>query len=138
MMVKTNFGRQMLLNHPKLFSFGMVSHEGPSDEAMNNTHFALYFEGKGWEEKLASPEDKYTTPPNKVIRTKVAGTNPGYGATCVALGSALAAIEHDIRHEQTHIIIWRCTVRHKQTNKTNVESNMSVDSVCDVRYPPVL
>uniref|UniRef100_A0A182QET7 DNA helicase n=1 Tax=Anopheles farauti TaxID=69004 RepID=A0A182QET7_9DIPT len=85
LMVKTNFGRQLLLNHPKIFSFGMVSHEGPSDEAMNNTHFALYFEGKGWEEKLASPEDKYTSPPNKVIRTKVAGTNPGYGATCVAL-----------------------------------------------------
>uniref|UniRef100_A0A182FAX4 DNA helicase n=1 Tax=Anopheles albimanus TaxID=7167 RepID=A0A182FAX4_ANOAL len=85
LMVKTNFGKQLLLNYPKLFSLGMVSHEGPSDEAMNNIEFALYFEGKGWEEKLASPTDKYTTPPNKVIRTKVTGTNPGYGATCVSL-----------------------------------------------------
>ncbi|XP_058062946.1 saccharopine dehydrogenase-like oxidoreductase [Anopheles bellator] len=85
LMVKTSLGRQMLLNYPKLFSLGMVSHEGPSDEAMNNVKFTLYFEGKGWEDKLASPEDVYTNPPNKVIHTKVGGTNPGYGATCVAL-----------------------------------------------------
>ncbi|ETN67050.1 saccharopine dehydrogenase domain-containing protein [Anopheles darlingi] len=85
LMVKTNFGKQLLLNYPRLFSLGLVSHEGPSDQAMNNVDFALYFEGKGWEEKLASPTDKYTTPPNKVIRTKVTGTNPGYGATCVSL-----------------------------------------------------
>uniref|UniRef100_A0AAG5CT88 Saccharopine dehydrogenase NADP binding domain-containing protein n=1 Tax=Anopheles atroparvus TaxID=41427 RepID=A0AAG5CT88_ANOAO len=95
LMVKTSFGRRMLLNHPRLFSLGMVSHEGPSDEAMNNTQFALYFEGRGWEEKLASPEDQYTTPPNKVIRTKVAGTNPGYGATCVALVLSARTILQD-------------------------------------------
>ncbi|KAL1380239.1 hypothetical protein pipiens_014357 [Culex pipiens pipiens] len=85
LLVKTTTGQNLLLNHPRLFSLGLVSHEGPSDEAAKNTHFAMHFEGRGWEEKLASPEEKYPYPPNKVIRTKVTGTNPGYGATCVAL-----------------------------------------------------
>lgn len=85
LLVKTTTGQNLLLNHPRLFSLGLVSHEGPSDEAAKNTHFTMHFEGRGWEEKLASPEEKYPYPPNKVIRTKVTGTNPGYGATCVAL-----------------------------------------------------
>lgn len=85
LLVKTSVGQNLLLNYPRLFSLGLVSHEGPSERAMNNTTFTMHFEGRGWEEKLAEPSDNYTTPPNKVIRTKVTGTNPGYGATCVAL-----------------------------------------------------
>lgn len=85
LMVKTKVGQNLLLNYPRLFSLGLVSHEGPSDRAMNNTSFAMHFEGRGWEEKLSDPNEKYSYPPNKMIRTKVTGTNPGYGATCVAL-----------------------------------------------------
>nr|XP_019546511.2 saccharopine dehydrogenase-like oxidoreductase [Aedes albopictus] len=85
LLVKTSVGQNLLLNYPRLFSLGLVSHEGPSDKAMENTSFTMHFEGRGWEEKLADPGDSYTYPPNKVIRTKVTGTNPGYGATCVAL-----------------------------------------------------
>ncbi|XP_055622734.1 saccharopine dehydrogenase-like oxidoreductase [Toxorhynchites rutilus septentrionalis] len=85
LLVKTTFGQQLLLKYPRVFSLGLVSHQGPSDEAMNNTHFSMYFEGRGWEENLSDPFDKYVYPPNKIVRTKVTGTNPGYGATCVAL-----------------------------------------------------
>lgn len=85
LLVKTTFGQKLLLKYPRFFSLGLVSHEGPSDEAMNNTQFSTYFEGRGWEEKLSDPREKYAYPPNKLIRTKVTGTNPGYGATCVAL-----------------------------------------------------
>lgn len=85
LLVKSTIGQNLLLNYPRVFSFGMVSHEGPSDEAMNNIHFTMHFEGRGWEEKLDSPSEKYAYPPNKILRTKVSATNPGYGATCVAL-----------------------------------------------------
>ncbi|XP_058812201.1 saccharopine dehydrogenase-like oxidoreductase [Topomyia yanbarensis] len=85
LLVKTVTGQNLLLNYPRLFSMGMVSHEGPSDEAMNAVNFSMHFEGRGWEEKLKDPKEKYTYPPNKILRTKVTGTNPGYGATCVAL-----------------------------------------------------
>ncbi|XP_053699474.1 saccharopine dehydrogenase-like oxidoreductase [Sabethes cyaneus] len=85
LLVKTTFGQNLLLNYPRLFSFGMVSHEGPSEEAMNNIHFSMHFEGRGWEENLGNPNEKYAYPPNKMLQTKVTATNPGYGATCVAL-----------------------------------------------------
>lgn len=54
---------------------------------MENAQFAIYFRGEGWdkEEKLLEPTDQFKSPPTKKIVTKVSGTNPGYGATCVAL-----------------------------------------------------
>lgn len=54
---------------------------------MENTKFSMTFYGEGWpkEDALAEPTDKHTGPPTKKLVTKVTGTNPGYGATCVAL-----------------------------------------------------
>lgn len=54
---------------------------------MRNTKFSILFQGKGWpkEDALAEPSDRHTDPPTKILTTKVTGTNPGYGATCVAL-----------------------------------------------------
>lgn len=65
----------------------MFSHEGPTEETMRNTKFSITFYGKGWpkEEALAESTDTHTDPPTKTLITKVSGTNPGYGATCVSL-----------------------------------------------------
>lgn len=86
-LAKSSFGRQLLLKYPKLFSLGFISHEGPSEESMKNTKFSITFHGQGWpkEEALSEPTDQHTTLPSKKIVTRVTGTNPGYGATCVAL-----------------------------------------------------
>jgi len=86
-LTKFEYGRKLLLNHPKFFSLGFFSHEGPKPEVMENTKFSITFYGEGWpvEEKLAEPTDKHTSPPTKKIVTKVTGSNPGYGATCVAV-----------------------------------------------------
>lgn len=78
-------GRKLLLAHPKFFTFGFVSHEGPSQESNENTKFTMTFYGEGWKEKLAEPTDEFTTPINKKMITRVSALNPGYGATCVAL-----------------------------------------------------
>ncbi|XP_053679423.1 saccharopine dehydrogenase-like oxidoreductase [Anopheles nili] len=85
-------GRKLLLQHPKLFSFGFCSHDGPSERLMENTEFTMYFRGLGWDktEKLLDANDQYKSSPKKKIITRVSGTNPGYGATCVAL--ILAAV----------------------------------------------
>lgn len=87
LLAKFSFGRNLLLKYPKLFSGGLISHEGPSDEKMKNTKFAWTFYAQGWkkEQKLAEPTDQYTDPPSKTMIAKVSGSNPGYGATCVAL-----------------------------------------------------
>lgn len=44
-LAKFSFGRNLLLKHPKLFSFGFFSHEGPSEETMKNTKFSITFFG---------------------------------------------------------------------------------------------
>lgn len=82
---KFSLGRKLLRKYPRLFSMGGVSHEGPSEETMKNSKFEIILHGQGWKEKLESPTDKYTIPMNKKMVVKVTGTNPGYGATCVAL-----------------------------------------------------
>ncbi|XP_058812202.1 saccharopine dehydrogenase-like oxidoreductase [Topomyia yanbarensis] len=86
-MTRFKLGRQLLLKYPRCFSLGFASHEGPKEESMENTEFALYFKGEGWEkgQELLEPSDQFKVPPNKKIKVKVSGTNPGYGATCVAL-----------------------------------------------------
>jgi len=86
-LAKYSFGRKLLLNYPKLFSFGTVSGEGPTEEKMENTNYSLTFSGYGWpkEEKLAEPTDQHTTKPSKKLVTKVLCKNPGYGATSVSI-----------------------------------------------------
>ncbi|KAK4882003.1 hypothetical protein RN001_005322 [Aquatica leii] len=90
LLVKYEFGRKLLLDHPKIFSMGFFSHEGPSRQSTQSTSFALTFRGKGWKEKLSEPEDSYDTPPSDSIVCKVSGYDPGYGVTCSAV--TLAAI----------------------------------------------
>ncbi|KAJ8734076.1 hypothetical protein PYW07_014627 [Mythimna separata] len=80
-MTKISFLRKILLKYPKICSLGMVTREGPTDNVMNNTHFTFELVGKGWE----TGADVQNTEPDKIVVAKVTGTNPGYGATVVAL-----------------------------------------------------
>lgn len=84
-LVKYEFGRNLLLKHPKFFSAGMFAHESPPDEKLKKTKFSITFHGKGWSEKLSEAEDEYKTPPNKTVMGRVGGMNPGYGITATAI-----------------------------------------------------
>lgn len=79
LLAKSSFGRSLLLNYPKLFSLGFVSHEGPSEEAMKNSKFSLTFFGQGHPKavSLAEPTDQHTNLPTKKIVTRVSASNPG-------------------------------------------------------------
>lgn len=81
------YGRNLLLKHPKVFTFGLISHEGPTEETMNKNKFSVTFFGKGWpiDECVEHGTKLDDIEPTKCIITKVTGTNPGYGATCVAV-----------------------------------------------------
>lgn len=94
-MANFSFGRRLLLSYPNIFSFGKVSHEGPSKETMEKAKFTMHLYGKGWTEKLAEPTDSYPSPPNKEIYVRVSGSNPGYGATCVALVQSAVTLIKD-------------------------------------------
>ncbi|XP_062705548.1 saccharopine dehydrogenase-like oxidoreductase [Aedes albopictus] len=84
LMTWSRFGRKLLLKYPRFFSAGLVSREGPSEEALKNTEFNIYIVGEGWDrvKNRLEPSDES---PNKQLIVRVSGTNPGYGATCVAL-----------------------------------------------------
>lgn len=76
---KFAYGRKLLLSFPKVFSLGLVSHEGPTEETLKKTKFSITFFGDGWpkEEALSEPTDSHTTPPSKKLVTRVSATNPG-------------------------------------------------------------
>lgn len=95
LMTKFAFGRQMLLKHPKLFSLGFFSREGPTESYMESTHFKMTFFAKGWSEKLSDSTDQFTSAPTKTLTARVTGVNPGYGATCVTLLTSAVIILKD-------------------------------------------
>lgn len=97
MMARFRCGRSLLLTYPRLFSLGMTSHEGPSEESAENTFFAVTLKGEGWKDKLSEPTDNFTEPPNKRMTVKVSGRNPGYGSTTVILvmSAYMCLTEHD-------------------------------------------
>lgn len=85
LMARFSFGRKLLLAHPKLFSFGFASHEGPEEATNENTNFEMTFFGQGWKETRDDPSAEFDGPMDKTMTVRVVGNNPGYGATCVAL-----------------------------------------------------
>lgn len=64
-----------------------MSHKGPSEETMRKTKFCITFFGKGWpvDHCIEYGPDIQETKPSMCLITRVLGTNPGYGATCVAV-----------------------------------------------------
>uniref|UniRef100_A0A1B6MG41 Saccharopine dehydrogenase NADP binding domain-containing protein n=1 Tax=Graphocephala atropunctata TaxID=36148 RepID=A0A1B6MG41_9HEMI len=84
LMTKTAFTRQLLLDHPKFFSAGYASREGPSENTRTGTLFSVTFFGQGWTEAVGEGE-QHPDPPNKTMVTKVSGRDPGYGFTTTAL-----------------------------------------------------
>lgn len=79
LLTKFSFGRNLLLKYPKFFTMGFVSHEGPTEETMKNSKFAITFVGVGWpkEDDLAETTDQHTNLPSKKIVTRVSASNPG-------------------------------------------------------------
>jgi hypothetical protein len=48
---KYSYGRKLLLNHPKLFTKGVFSHEGPTKEQLQNTSVVVTLTAKGRSQK---------------------------------------------------------------------------------------
>lgn len=84
-LTRFSFGRRLLLNNPKFFTGGLASREGPTEEFNENNILEVLFLGEGWKEELSESTDKFETPMNKKMITRVSCKNPGYGSTTVAL-----------------------------------------------------
>ena len=88
LMVSTRFGLGLLENHPRLFTMGAVSKEGPTLETAQNTNFKITLVGKGWKTKAA----KHDTDPDREVTVKVSGKNVGYGSTSECMVQAAIMI----------------------------------------------
>lgn len=84
-----------MLQHPKIFSFGVFDHDGPSKEDMDATSFVLTLAGKGWSEKLAEPLDSYANSQEKELVVQVSGPEPGYVATPICMVQAALVLIRD-------------------------------------------
>lgn len=92
LMCSFGWTRGLLEKYPRFFSWGSVSHDGPTREQMAQTSFTMTFVGEGWKERLSSPSDQYQTTPDTNIRVEVHGPEPGYVATPICLVQAAVVI----------------------------------------------
>nr|GME08998.1 probable mitochondrial saccharopine dehydrogenase-like oxidoreductase At5g39410 [Ipomoea batatas] len=76
-------GRWLLMKFPAVFSLGLFSKDGPTEEEVASASFKLWFVGRGYSDaSLASKEGKK---PDMEIITRVTGPEIGYSATPIIL-----------------------------------------------------
>ena len=85
-----SWGRSLLLRHPRFFSGGFCSHEGPSKKQRDECSFSITMYGEGYSDgkDTLNRADK----PDKKITVRVSGPEPGYVATPIAMVQAALVI----------------------------------------------
>jgi hypothetical protein len=78
---KFDFGRKLLLKYPRLFTWGVFSHAGPTDQQLADTSFSQTFYAEGFSKELRdqhpNPEELRKIKPDVSIVTSVSGPEPG-------------------------------------------------------------
>ncbi|CAG7834942.1 unnamed protein product [Allacma fusca] len=88
------YGLYLLEKYAHIFSFGLVSHNGPTRDQAENALFSFHLVASGWSKKLKNPQDEHAEPPNKKMELVVSGVNPGYRATAaMLLQSAISILQ---------------------------------------------
>uniref|UniRef100_W8BMR7 Saccharopine dehydrogenase-like oxidoreductase n=1 Tax=Ceratitis capitata TaxID=7213 RepID=W8BMR7_CERCA len=84
--------RRLLLKCPRIFSLGIFTSTGPSEENVDDTFFQMTFKAEGWDKSVKSTQHIFPHPPNKVVIGRVSGACPFYGVACVCLLVAAVTI----------------------------------------------
>jgi len=93
------WGRQLLLDYPGLFSMGVFSHEGPSAEQMAATTFACTFKVSGYVQRSDAFAGTALRPDASLVFV-MKGPEPGYVSTsAMVVAAARALVEHGGRQE---------------------------------------
>lgn len=83
-----SWGRNLLKNHPKFFTLGLFSKEGPSKKDVDGTSFSMTLLGKGWDLKCDSNGAEPEHPPNKTVTVEINGPNLAYETSAICLVQA--------------------------------------------------
>ncbi|XP_069357656.1 saccharopine dehydrogenase-like oxidoreductase isoform X2 [Maniola hyperantus] len=89
---KVSLLRKLLLDYPRLCSFGVVTHDDLVEGVMDDLLFQYEMLGEGWEKG----SDVDSSPPNRKVvgRVSVSGADPAYvGTAVVVIFSALAILQ---------------------------------------------
>ncbi|VEL12428.1 unnamed protein product [Protopolystoma xenopodis] len=69
-----SFTRRILLKHPKSFSLGLFTEEGPDRNQLLTERFSITFVGRGWTNaSIGQPLEEHASPPNTEIVTQIEG-----------------------------------------------------------------
>ena len=85
------YGRKLLEKYPKIFSFGLFSHEGPTREQMDGTSFHMTFYGKGFSKDYQGDITAESKMDKKIV-TRVVGPELAYIATPICMVQAALVI----------------------------------------------
>ncbi|KAJ3117416.1 hypothetical protein HDU96_006797 [Phlyctochytrium bullatum] len=102
---KYKFGRYLLLRFPGFFSFGFFTKKGPTEAQMRETSFVSTFRGVGYKSLIKSGEAQGVQlgKPEYEIVTRVAGPEPGYVATPIAVVASAYTILEDRDKKQRDV-----------------------------------
>ncbi|CAD6901936.1 unnamed protein product [Tilletia caries] len=100
------WGRSSLLRFPKLFSSGMVSHEGPTRQQIQSTSFLTTLVARGHSSAAIAnasnnSDSKSARRPDHKINVLVSGPEPGYDATPLCM---LACVEVMLSPSQRDLV----------------------------------
>lgn len=79
-MAQLSCTRRLLLKHPKYFTNGLMTAEGPLPANRKSLKFNMTFRAKGW-----AKDCDLTSSPHKEVIVKLSGNDPCYGFTSGAL-----------------------------------------------------
>jgi len=89
----TKFGRALLKKYPEFFSAGLFQRTGPTKAQIDGTTFSMTFLGFGHSgEKLNDPQRQHESIPDRRIKTKVSGPEPGYVTTPICMVAAAMTV----------------------------------------------
>ena len=85
-----SWGRSLLLKHPKFFTAGLFSHEGPTKQQIEESSFYITMYGEGYSEGGSALNR--VEKPDKTIVVRVGGPEAGYVTTPIAMVQAALVI----------------------------------------------
>ena len=86
LLAKRAWGRALLLRHPGLFSLGLFSDAGPTDDFLRKSSFSAVFLSQGWSKAgldgtAGAAGAAGAGGFDRFVRTSVSGPEPGYIGT---------------------------------------------------------
>lgn len=93
-----SWGRWLLLRFPRVFSYGLFSRAGPTEQQMAQTRFEMRFIGHGYAQGTPSMPN---AEPDQHVHVSIKGPEPGYIATPIIMVQTALTLQQERERCQT-------------------------------------